>query len=406
MLLRRGTLAQEKNPSSTFPKHLDRAWFRKMLTEETEHWLKAAATPNGFFQVNLDRQWRPYGNQTATLVSQSRQIFVMATGYELTRNKVYLDALRKGTDFLIANFHDNQYGGMVNSVFSDGTLLEDRKNSYGTAFAIFGLSYAACVTGENRYRQAALEAWFNMKQNLRDDAGFYKPSTTRDYSQKSGTNSQNPMMHLFEALLTLYDATQSREIYKDAEDHLNNIYTNLYNDTGGYLPEKYDENWKPLPSSKGRNIDLGHQFEWAFLLSKACEMGFPQKYLTIGGRLLEYGMKVAYDHENGGIFSTSDYEGIRDNRPKSWWQQSELLRALMHYASLRNRPDFWEPFHQSLEFVKRHFIDSEYGGWYGSYDPARPREDRALNKGSVWQVGYHICGMYAEAVRLTGGFNP
>ena len=101
---------------------------------------------------------------------------------------------------------------MFNSVSADGTLLDDRKNSYGTAFAIFGLSHAARVAEEKLYRQAALDVWFNMKQNLRDDADFYKPSTTRDYSQKSGTNSQNPMMHLFEALLTLYDATQIRVI--------------------------------------------------------------------------------------------------------------------------------------------------------------------------------------------------
>ena len=122
------------------------------------------------------------------------------------------------------------------------------------------------------------------------------------------------MMHLFEALLALYDATQSKEIYQDAQEHANNIYTNLFNDRSGYLPEVYDENWKPLPADKSGRIDPGHQFEWAFLLSLAFEKGFPQRYLTIGERLLEYGMKVAYDSENGGIFSNSDFEGKKDNR--------------------------------------------------------------------------------------------
>jgi hypothetical protein len=74
----------------------------------------------------------------------------------------------------------------------------------------------------------------------------------------------------------------------------------------------------------------------------------------------------------------------------------------MHYAAVRNRKDLWEPFDQSLGFVKTSFIDMEYGGWYASCDPAKPREGRALNKGGVWKAGYHVCGMYAEALRLAG----
>ena len=51
-----------------------------------------------------------------------------------------------------------------------------------------------------------------------------------------------------------------------------------------------------------------------------------------------------------------------------------------------------------IEFVKQYFIDAGYGGGYGSYDPARLREDRTLYKGSVWQVGYQVCSMYVKAL--------
>lgn len=382
--------------------HIDTTWFSKMLADETEHWLKAAATPSGFFQVTLDREWRPVGQQIATLTSQNRQIYVMATGYDLTGNTVYLEAVKKGADFLLANFRDGKYGGMFYSVSPDGKVVEDRKDSYGTAFAIFGLSHAARVSGETRYKQAALETWSDMKKYLRDTAGFYKAGTTRDFSQRQGTNSQNPMMHLFEALLALHDATGSKEVYKDAQDHGDSMFTKLFQEGGGYLPEVYDDDWVPLPVSTNGRIDIGHQFEWAFLLSRAVEKGFHPKYLTIGERLLAYGMKVGYDRENGGIFSTSDYDGNSDKGPKSWWQQNELLRAIIHYAALRDHPGLWEPFDQSLAFVKQNFIDTQYGGWYASYDPVKTREGRALYKGRPEQVGYHVCGMYAEALRLAG----
>jgi mannose/cellobiose epimerase-like protein (N-acyl-D-glucosamine 2-epimerase family) len=379
--------------------HIDPEWFRKALADETEHWLKAADTPNGFFRPSLDRQWQPVGEQTANLTSQGRHIFMRALGYDLTRNPAYLESLRKGTDFLLANFRDRQYGGLFFSVSPEGKVVDDRKDSYGTAFAIFGLSHAARVTRDQGYRKAALETWAEMKKNLRDQAGFYKLGTTRDYSQVRGTNSQNPMMHLFEALLALHDTTGSKEVFSDAEAHGNAMFTKLFQERGGYLPEFYDAEWKPLPASQRGHPDLGHQFEWAFLWSHAVEKGFTKSYLRFGERLLDYGMKVAYDVENGGIFSVGDYEGNPVKGLKGLWQQCEFLRALMHYAVVRNHKELWEPFDKSLELFKRNFMDSEYGGCFTSYyDPSKP----SARLGKIGGDSYHLHGMYSEALRLSG----
>jgi mannose/cellobiose epimerase-like protein (N-acyl-D-glucosamine 2-epimerase family) len=408
--------------------HIDTAWFRSILANETQHWLHAAATPSGFFRVNLDRAWRPVGKQIATLTSQNRQIYVLSIGWDLTGNTAYRDAVTKGTDFLLDHFQDTKYGGMFYSVSPGGDVIDDCKDTYGSAFALFGLSHAGRVTGETRYTDAALELWSDMKKNLRDSTGFYTARTTRDFrhrrrtttrhpmirlfqallagttpdsSQHWRTNTQNPMMHLFEALLALYHTTKSSEVYQDAAELCTSLFTRLFQDRSGFLPELYDEAWTPLPVNRKGRIDIGHQFEWAYLLSHAVENGFSRKYLPIGERLLDYGMTVGYDRVHGGIFSTSDYEGHADRGPKSWWQQTELLRALMHYAVMRARPDLWEPFEQSLGFVKQHFIDEVHGGWYAYYDRGKPRIGTARNKGNLWQVGYHVCGMYVEALRLS-----
>lgn len=380
---------------------LDRNWFRQALTEEAAQWRAAAYTPNGFFQPSLDRQWRPASKQTGTLVSQCRQMFVMAAGYEVTRDAAYLEALRKGSDFLLAHFRDTEYGGYFFSTAPDGKVLDDSKDSYGHAFVIFGLSHAARVTGDARYREAALAAWAEMKRHFRDGPVFLKPRLNRDFTQARGVNSQNPMMHLFEALLALHDATGSREVHRDARALAEAIFTRLFQDQGGYLPEFYDSEWKPSPPDKRGHIDLGHQFEWAFLLSHAVEKGFPKQYLKTGGRLLDYGMKIAWDPEAGGVYSRGSYDGVVVKEPKMWWQQAEHLRAVMHYAALRGRADLWPAFDKSLGFVKRNFIDSEYGGWYFDYDPDRPREEKRAHKGIPTQVGYHVAGFYAEGLRLS-----
>jgi mannose/cellobiose epimerase-like protein (N-acyl-D-glucosamine 2-epimerase family) len=379
---------------------IDCEWFRKAILEEVGHWRAAVVTPSGFFQASLDREWQPVGRQTATLVSQSRLLYVLATGFELTRQPAYLEAVVKGADFLLEHFRDGEHGGWFYSVSPEGKVLDNGKDSYGHAFVIFGLAHAARITGEQRFRQAALDTWAQMKAKLRYESGFIKPRTTRDFSEVKGTNSQNPMMHLFEALLALHDVTGAEPVLADAQALAEAIFGKLYQKEEGYLPELFDENWKPLPADQRGLIELGHQFEWAFLLSRAVEKGLAERFLSIGDRLLRYGMRVGYDRQEGGIFSRSDYQGNVRPAPKGWWEQAELLRALAHYAVLRNRDDLWKPFAQSLAFVQRNFIDPEHGGWFRSYQPGVPRSVAEHNKGSVWMLGYHVTGMYWEVLRM------
>ena len=377
-------------------RHIDGEWFRKSLVEDNlSHWLAAAATESGFFRSALDRRWRPAGRQVATLVSQSRLLFVMAAGYEVTGREDYRRALRKGAEFLLSHFRDDEHGGWFWSVDADGRPIDMHKDSYGHAFVIFGLSHAGRVTGERRYLQVALETWGVVKTNFRDELGGIYRRAGRDWSDRAG-HSQNPMMHLFEALLALHDATGSQEVLDDALALAEFIFTRLYDAAGGYLPEEYDELWRPLPVERGGRVDLGHQFEWAFLLSQAVAKGFPARYLETGQRLLAFGMAHGFDAEAGGIFLSTDYTGAVRNRDKGWWQQCEHLRALMRYAAEHGRNDLWEPFEKSLAFVKAHFIDSRYGGWYAAPDGGAG----GGRKGSVWKAGYHTTGMYLEALRL------
>lgn len=86
------------------------------------------------------------------------------------------------------------------------------------------------------------------------------------------------------------------------------------------------------------------------------------------------------------------------SRRKGWWEQCEAIRALMHFAILRNRANLSEPFEKTLAFAKRTFIDRRYGGWYGTCEPSGDLDRE--NKGTEWKVDYHVVGMCREAVRL------
>ena len=379
---------KETSPKENQPSHIDEEWFRHSLVEDNlRHWLRAAPLPNGFFRPNLDREWRPANDQTATLVSQSRLLFVFATGYEVTKDAAYLDALQSGGRFLLKYFRDFTHGGWFWSVAPDGSVLDSSKDSYGHAFAIFGLSHAFRVSRDTQFGTAAMETWDVLKSKMFDSQGGLRSKANTDFTRTTGGNSQNPIMHLFEALLALHDATKSPVVFEDARKLVEFVVTRLYRKDEGCIPEAFGPEWKPVAPPAKEWVEMGHQPEWAFLLSRAVEKGFPERFMTIGNQLLDYSMKKGYDPQDGGLT-----EGP-GNAGKGLWQQCEFLRALMRYASQHGRDDLWQAFDQSLALVKRDFIDTEFGGWY-----QRPSSD----KGNVWKVGYHETGMYLEAMRIGG----
>ena len=384
--------AATEDNSDNYTYDIDEEWFTQSLVEDNlSHWLSAASTDNGFFRTALNRQWQPVEEQIATLVSQCRLLYVMAEGYQITQERKYLEAVQKGANFLLENFRAKDHEWYW-SVSPEGKVIDNKKSSYGYAFAIFGFSHAYRVTSYEPYLDAALSTVHRLD--------VWDQIKTFPNKRQEGSWTQNHMMHTFEALLALHDATGDRRTLEDVRLLADFIFDKLYQKKGGYLPETFDSNWKSLSPEKGGYVDIGHQVEWAFFLSRAVEKGIPERYLNIGQRLLNFSLKNGYDHERGGIFSRSSYSGNVSNAHKSWWGQSEFLRAVMQYASIHNRRELWPKYQQTLEFVQKYFLDSEYGGWFSEpVDPTRPINDANV-KGTIWKAGYHVTGMYVQALQL------
>ena len=183
---------------------------------------------------------------------------------------------------------------------------------------------------------------------------------------------------MFEALLSLYEATKSEEVWYEINQELKAI-ERLFDHKIGYLPEGYDENWKPVGNPSG---NPGHLFEWASLLSRAVELGADPKFIELGSRNLDLGLK-SYNEAVGGLGGVE-----RDGQPSQmlWWPQCEVIKATANYAILHGRTELWPYFHKTLEFVKKEYFDTEHGGWFADYVPGQPRV-RAAAAGLLQGLG-------------------
>ena len=380
--------------------HIDVVWHTSNLTDNVlPRWLELAPQDNGFMRSAFERSWQPKAEQPGYLTEHARLVYALIAGYEITRDRRYLVAALRGADFLLTHFQDPVHGGFFTRVAPDGKVIYDSKFTYGNAFALFALSHMARVTGEVRFRTAALAAWRAIDVGLRDSKGGFYRMLPRNFS-KTGpeakeVKTQNPVMHLFEALLALHDATQDPVAMKGAKSVGEFVVYRLLQgqpDDGASIPEIYDNDWKPLTDKeKGAYTDLGHQFEWAHLLWQAESRGLTGIYSLTAERLLNFGLKHGYDEVNGGVYRVRYPDGTVE-RDKFWWQQTEAMRAFVMSATLSKKKDMWRRYEQTLKLVQEQFVDKANGGWH----------DKACARGgctSGEQVDpYHMTAMHAFAI--------
>lgn len=108
----------------------DLSWFRDHLTTDIlPHWLRCPVTDAGLYLPCLDRRWQPVACPFATLVSQSRLLYVLSQGYRLTGSGEYRVAVTRGAACLLEQFRDDQYGGWYQTVTRDGTVTADAKGN-------------------------------------------------------------------------------------------------------------------------------------------------------------------------------------------------------------------------------------------------------------------------------------
>ncbi len=370
----------------------DRAWVGGFLDRVLASWREHADTPDGLFDPYLDRQWRHHADGPRTLVSQCRLIYNFARAFERNGDQGYADLTHRGIDALVRYFRDPGGQGWAWACRADGGVQDDTHDAYGHAFVILALATAATVFHETRYRDLALQTWAFVQRRLRDQHGGLIWHVGRDGVVRDEARSQNPLMHSFEALLVLAPLDEGGTVRRDAGQIWQFLKERLL--APGCLPEWYGADWRPLGAGERSVVEVGHAFEWAFLLSEAQALFPDDDLLEPGRRFLDFGMRHGYDAEEGGIFSQVDFDGRLRARRKGWWEQCEAIRAMRRYVARHGAAEVAEPLDRSIGFARRHYVDEEFGGWYEG--PFGSGEEPSLAKGNTWKLDYHVVNMCRE----------
>lgn len=372
--------------------NIDFTWFQNQLDEILINRFDPVITSHGLFMPFFDRRWNHIKDKYSTLMSQARLLFVFSTAYRLYGDEVFLCAVERGAEFLLDRFWDERYGGYVHGVDPEGNILDERKSGYAHTFVVFGLLHAWNITADQRYKESALQTIQLLQDRFMDEQGGIWFFLSRDFQPTGDYKSQNPTMHYFEALLRAWQETKAAEVQNEIHRVADFILKKRLR-PDKILPEIYDLQWKEHP--KGR-IDLGHQLEWAFLLSHAVELGFPQWYLDFGNAFIQNAIEIGYDPLHGGLYSPATPYKTLFKKRKNWWEQCEMVRCLLHYTVKRGLTGYEQALVKSIDFIKKEMIDPHYGGWFTTLEAGN--DPNQQYKSCAGKEYYHIIGMCLEAL--------
>ncbi len=395
-----------------------RSWCERELSTNILPWWETHArdlSSGGFFGA-IDNEGNANPDIPRSVVMVSRFLWAHSAAARQLAKPDYLEFAHYAYKYLVSAFVDRVHGGVFWSVNRDGSPAVAKKQIYGEAFAIYGLSeyaLALLATGDEGNRAAAMAAreeaisiFDLLEKRVRDrDYGAYGEAVDRDWTatkdlKLSGKDidcdkSMNTNLHVMEAysnLLRLETAFTGDILrVREALEALVEISAERILGADAHLDLYFDQQWQRLG---GDIISYGHDIEASWLIFEAMELAVEaggdhtlmDRYRDTVVAIARAALAEGFDPQTGG-FDNEFHEGHRDTT-RVWWCQAEAMVGFFNAWELSGDESFLEACFAIQSWVDRYQIDRRGGEWFASVTrDGKPILREA--KGGNWKTAYH-----------------
>ena len=216
---------------------------------------------------------------------------------------------------------------------------------------------------------------------------------TSDWREFDSYRGQNSNMHLTEALMAAFEATDDSTYLRMAERVAERIVHANASDYDWRLPEHFTSDWKVDREYSGSPVfrpygtTPGHSLEWSRLLLQLWELGGRRlDWLTGASKsLFARATRDGWDQWGGGFFYTLEWDGRPRIRDRYWWPCCEGIGAASFLNAIFEDPLYEDWYRRIWSFVAAHFIDREHGGWRAQLDDSlRPNTGPFFGKVDIY----------------------
>jgi mannose-6-phosphate isomerase len=221
----------------------------------------------GGFHEMLDFDANPILAAPRRLTVQARQIFVYARAILLGWGGDLRKVERAFEAMLTRYKSPDGEPGFVFTIDGDGAIINGDRDLYAHAFVLLACSAYHRLTGDQQAIALADEVLAFIDGAMAAPRGGYLDRAPRPPELLR----QNPHMHLFEALLALYEATGDAAYLGRAGEIYAYARTRFFQPETDIIAEFFDLDWQPID---GPNAvwEPGHHMEWSWLLSEYGEL--------------------------------------------------------------------------------------------------------------------------------------
>jgi mannose/cellobiose epimerase-like protein (N-acyl-D-glucosamine 2-epimerase family) len=343
----------------------------------------------GGFVDRLDPEGRADRAAARRVMVQARQIFCFATAARIGWFPRGREIAHKGLEYLLtkAKSPDGQ-PGFVHTLSPDGTVLHPLRDSYDHAFVLLALASVYALDRDAQVR-AEIDALLSfLDSQLRSPHGGFLEGLPASVPRR-----QNPHMHLFEAMIAAFDATEDLAFQQRAGEFYSLFLANLYDKRTKVLGEYFEDDWSRIEPV---SIEPGHQAEWVFLLR-----GFERITGCPTGRyraeLLASALRYR-DEATQCLIDEGDAAGHIIRPSRRLWPQSEIAKAFIAQAEV-GEAGAAEQARAALSRLERHYLRHPVaGGWYDQFDSDGASLVATIPASSF----YHVLLAVTEAERVLG----
>ena len=367
-----------------------------MLTESIlPFWLDLKDPAGGFFG-EADGAGRIRKDADRGAVLNARILWTFSAAYRVLGTESYADAARWALSYFLDHFLDEDAGGVYWCLDASGRPLDDKKQLYAQAFAIYGLSEAALSLGDSRARETAVSLFRLVEKHYRDALyGGYAEALAKDFSPLedmslsekdiNAPKTMNSHLHLMEAYAALFRIWPDPGL-EAALRALIDIIGGRMTGEDGHLRLYFERDWTVLPGE----ISCGHDIETSWLLMEAAEIiGDASLTTNIRPLSLRLGRAGNTDLRADGSLSGE------------WWTYAETVVGNLYLHIFHAEPGAMDNALRCWDYLSAHLVDREHGEWYwGLLPDGSP--DTVSPKAGFWKCPYHNSRMCLELLTHGG----
>jgi N-acylglucosamine 2-epimerase len=340
----------------------------------------------GYFTC-LDRQGKVYDTDKFIWL-QNRQVWVFSMLYDrVEKRENWLKIATNGAEFLAKHGRDTE-GNWYFSLDRSGNPLIQPYNIFSDCFAAMAFSKYALISDKDWAKEIALQAYNNVLRRQDNPKGKY----TKAHPNSRPMKSLAVPMILANLSLEMEWLLGDDKLETILDRTLQEVMEDFFDAESGLMYENVAPDGTHIDCFESRSLNPGHGIEAMWFIMDIAQRRQDTATINQAVQIVLNILNHAWDEEYGGLYYFMDAKGYPPQQlewnQKLWWVHLESLVALAMSYRLTGNPQCWEWYQKLHKYSWSHFVDREYGEWFGYLDR---RGEVLLNlKGGKWKGCFHV----------------